>query len=86
MTPLAKLREELLKFLPHVDIIREDSGELAILTRLTLDRDDLVPIQISHNERIMREALTDSYLHPFVDGMADDDLSSVEEELHWEEQ
>jgi hypothetical protein len=66
-TPLANLRDQLLTVLPHVDIIEGESGELTILTRLTLDKDDLVPLELTHNQTLLRDLLTESLLPPYVE-------------------
>lgn len=79
MTPLEALRKELLQVLPHADLIQEPSGEISILTRLVLVKDELKHAEISATEVGMREQITEILVAPWVDTpeVADEDEDYV---------
>jgi hypothetical protein len=67
MTPLAKLLTEIRKQIPTADLIREETGEISILTGLVLDRDSLVPRQLSDYEIGVRQQITELLISEYVD-------------------
>ena len=85
MTPLAKLLNEIRKHIPTANLIQEETGEITILTGLVLDRDDLIPCQLSHNETVLRLRFTECLTPKHVD-CKEYDFDSEDElpELIWD--
>ena len=67
MTPLAKLLTEIRKHIPTADLIPEETGEISILTGLLLDRDSLVPRQLSDYEIGVRQQITELLISEYVE-------------------
>jgi hypothetical protein len=67
MTQLEILLKKVRKLIPNADLIEETSGEITILTRLVLEKDELQDMELSHNEKILRNAFTDCLLPTYVE-------------------